>query len=124
MAKCLPLSHAPPDEMFPADEYYGNAALPGTLLAHLALSALEENFPLGIPIRGEFLLDRGVRGRKNPARVNRSGHIARRHRLRHDPAGRGRSRAPLCEIAQELQEGPTQRALAVEDRKFREQNQF
>ena len=52
------------------------------------------------------LLDFGVRGRKNPARANLIGNIARHHRYRHDPAGRGRSRAPLGENPQGLRRGP------------------
>ena len=50
MAKCLPLSHPPPDRMFPADESFCNSALPGALLVHLALGTIKVICPLGIPI--------------------------------------------------------------------------
>ena len=43
------------------------------------------------------LLGRGVRGRNNPARADRIGHIARPHRPRHDPVGQGGSCTPLSE---------------------------
>ena len=47
IAMCLPLSHTPPERMLLADESYGYAALPGTLLFHLALNTWEYNYLLG-----------------------------------------------------------------------------
>ena len=50
---------------------------------------------------------------KIPAGIKHSSYIARRHRLRHDLAGRGHSLALLGEKLQERKEGPTQRTLAM-----------